>query len=89
MVFGRDLTQIPCFRDSALNGIYSGIAAVLITVMATSRPRLAADTGVYTFCIVTLGSFVVCRYKREQTKKMISAVEESRKEGLKDNMNEA
>ena len=80
MIRGRDFSQIPCFRDSCLHGIYGGLAALLITVMATSRPRLAADFGIGTFVLVTTGSFVFCRHQREKTEEIIKNITKAEEE---------
>ncbi|KAK0180633.1 hypothetical protein PV327_002996 [Microctonus hyperodae] len=63
IIFGRDVSKIPCFKYSWIYGITSGIGAGLLTFMFTSRPQLASHTMVGTICTVTLTYFGFCRYK--------------------------
>ncbi|XP_058820280.1 cytochrome c oxidase assembly protein COX20, mitochondrial [Topomyia yanbarensis] len=62
ILFGRDLSQIPCFRSSFLYGISVGIAGGLAAFMKTSRPQLSTHVGFGTFMGTTLCYFFVCRY---------------------------
>ncbi|XP_053953010.1 cytochrome c oxidase assembly protein COX20, mitochondrial [Anastrepha ludens] len=62
-VFGRDVSQIPCFRNSFLYGISGGIAVGLGTFLGTSRTRLSTHVGFSSFFIGTLGYWLVCRYQ--------------------------
>lgn len=63
IIFGRDVSKIPCFKHSWIYGISSGIGAGLLTFMFTSRPQLASHAMVGTICTVTLTYFGFCRYK--------------------------
>jgi len=36
MIFGRDVSKIPCFKESFLYGLLGGIGCGLVTFMATS-----------------------------------------------------
>ncbi|XP_043227551.1 cytochrome c oxidase assembly protein COX20, mitochondrial-like [Amphibalanus amphitrite] len=59
---GRQLSSIPCFRQTYLTGIGSGLAAGLTTFMMTSRPRTASHVAFGTFFTTTLGYWFYCRY---------------------------
>jgi len=59
---GRSLSSIPCFRQTYLYGIGSGLAGGLATFMFTSRPRTATHAGFGTFFTVTLSYWFYCRY---------------------------
>ncbi|XP_018336877.1 cytochrome c oxidase assembly protein COX20, mitochondrial [Agrilus planipennis] len=68
VIFGRDVTKIPCFRNSYLYGIYSGVAAGLVYFLFTSRPRIATRVGVGTFATVNMSYWFWCRYNYSKTK---------------------
>ncbi|XP_055540006.1 cytochrome c oxidase assembly protein COX20, mitochondrial [Wyeomyia smithii] len=63
MLFGRDLSQIPCFRSSFLYGISIGMATSFAAFMRTSRPQLSTHIGFGTFMGTTLCYWFTCRYK--------------------------
>lgn len=67
-LFGRDISHIPCFRNSYLYGIGAGFAGGLTTFFFTSRTRLATHVGVGCFAATTLVYWTQCRYKFSQTK---------------------
>ncbi|KAG4074881.1 hypothetical protein HA402_009306 [Bradysia odoriphaga] len=67
-IFGRDITQIPCFRNSFLYGISGGIATAFGTFMYTSRPRLGMHVGMGAFTLTTIFYWFNCRYKFSQDK---------------------
>ncbi|XP_058453371.1 cytochrome c oxidase assembly protein COX20, mitochondrial [Malaya genurostris] len=62
VLFGRDLSQIPCFRNSFLYGISFGVLGGFAAFMKTSRPQLSSHIGFGTFMGSTLCYFVACRY---------------------------
>ncbi|XP_068898691.1 cytochrome c oxidase assembly protein COX20, mitochondrial isoform X3 [Tenebrio molitor] len=68
MIFGRDVSKIPCFRNSILYGIYSGLGLGLAHFMFKSRPMAACNFAVYSFSGVTLIYWIQCRYKYSQMK---------------------
>ncbi|XP_014474275.1 PREDICTED: uncharacterized protein LOC106744217 isoform X2 [Dinoponera quadriceps] len=55
ILFGRDIRKVPCFKNSILFGIYSGLATGLATFMFTSRVKLASN--------VAMGSYQALRHK--------------------------
>lgn len=61
MLFGRDVSKIPCFRESFLYGIATGVGGGLVTFLKTSKPMLAQHVGVGTFTISTLVYWSYCR----------------------------
>lgn len=61
-IFGRDIAQIPCFRNSFLYGIGGGVGAGFLTFMGTSRPKLSSHTAFGTFFAVTFVYWFSCRY---------------------------
>ena len=61
-MFGRDVSQIPCFRNSFMYGIGGGVAIGIATFLGTSRTRLSTHVGFGTFFTGTLGYWLVCRY---------------------------
>ncbi|KAK2576946.1 hypothetical protein KPH14_005559 [Odynerus spinipes] len=64
ILFGKDISEIPCFKNSFLYGISGGIVGGLLTFLFTSRPRIAMHAGMATYVNVTLGYYVYCRYNR-------------------------
>lgn len=61
MIFGRDVAQIPCFRNSFLYGISGGIGVGVLAFLATSRSRLATNIGFATFFCGTIAYWFNCR----------------------------
>lgn len=74
MLFGRDIRTIPCFKYSMLYGIYSGLAAGLVTFMATSRPTLATKMAVGSWISVATVHMFYCRYTYTMQKYEINNV---------------
>lgn len=68
MVFGRDISLIPCFRSSFLYGIGSGLGGGFVSFMSTSKPKMSLHVMMATFTSVTLGYWFVCRYQFSKTK---------------------
>ncbi|XP_055375625.1 cytochrome c oxidase assembly protein COX20, mitochondrial [Condylostylus longicornis] len=62
IIFGRDVQQIPCFRNSFLYGISGGIGVGILTFLGTSRAKLATHVGFSTFFCSTLIYWFTCRY---------------------------
>ncbi|EDS42572.1 lethal 87Df [Culex quinquefasciatus] len=61
-LFGRDLSQMPCFRNSFLYGISLGMAVGFLAFMKTSRPQMSTHIGFGTFVGTTLCYWFPCRY---------------------------
>lgn len=66
VIFGRDISKIPCFRESFLYGIGTGIGFGLAAFVKTSKPMLAQHIGVGTFSLSTLLYWSYCRYRWSQ-----------------------
>ncbi|XP_011171868.1 cytochrome c oxidase assembly protein COX20, mitochondrial isoform X3 [Solenopsis invicta] len=62
MLFGRDIRKIPCFKQSMLSGIYSGLAAGLATFMFTSRVKLSTNVALGSYMGVVVAYWCYCRY---------------------------
>ncbi|KAL6431150.1 hypothetical protein ACFW04_007102 [Cataglyphis niger] len=62
MLFGRDISKIPCFKQSMLNGIYSGFATGLVTFMFTSRIKLSTNMALGSYMGVSVVYWCFCRY---------------------------
>ncbi|XP_077530248.1 cytochrome c oxidase assembly factor COX20 lethal (3) 87Df [Haemaphysalis longicornis] len=63
MFMGRNIEEIPCFRQVLITGILSGIGIGVGTFMLTSRPRRATDAAVYSFVGITMTYWFYCRYQ--------------------------
>ncbi len=65
--FGRRLSDIPCFRESYLTGILSGLSLGLGHFLFTSRVRRSCDLAVFSFGAITAVSWFYCRYDRSKS----------------------
>ncbi|KAI5635558.1 hypothetical protein NE865_11732 [Phthorimaea operculella] len=63
VIFGRDVSKIPCFRESFLYGIASGVGMGIGAFVKTSKPMLSQHVGFGTFCMSTLLYWSYCRYQ--------------------------
>ncbi|XP_037581098.1 cytochrome c oxidase assembly protein COX20, mitochondrial [Dermacentor silvarum] len=63
MFMGRNIEEIPCFRQVFITGILSGLGIGFGTFMLTSRPRRSADAAVYSFVGITMFYWFYCRYQ--------------------------
>ncbi|KYN37723.1 Protein FAM36A [Trachymyrmex septentrionalis] len=68
MLFGRDIRKIPCFKQSMLTGIYSGLTAGLVTFMFTSRGNLSANVALGSYMGVASIYWCYCRYNNTMEK---------------------
>ncbi|XP_013106970.1 cytochrome c oxidase assembly protein COX20, mitochondrial [Stomoxys calcitrans] len=62
-LFGRDVSQIPCFRSSFMYGISGGVGIGLLTFLATSRTKFSTHVGFGTFFCGTIAYWSWCRYQ--------------------------
>ncbi|XP_067627995.1 cytochrome c oxidase assembly protein COX20, mitochondrial [Eurosta solidaginis] len=62
-IFGHDVSQIPCFRNSFLYGIGGGMGMGVLTFLGTSRTRLSTHVAFGSFFFGTMGYWLVCRYQ--------------------------
>lgn len=63
MVFGTDVSEIPCFRNSFLYGITGGIGVGIATFALTSRVRRATSFGFWSYVAITSSYWCWCRYE--------------------------
>lgn len=68
MIFGKDVSKIPCFRNSFLYGILGGIGSGLVYFLFTSKVRVATNFGVASYAVITMSYWTQCRYKYSKTK---------------------
>lgn len=68
VIFGRDVSKIPCFRESFMYGIASGIGVGLASFIKTSKPLMSQHVGVGTFALTTLIYWSYCRYEWSRQK---------------------
>lgn len=61
MLFGRNVGEIPCFRESFLNGILGGTAIGIGTFMRTSKPRQACNMAMASYTLITMAYWTYCR----------------------------
>ncbi|XP_033101146.1 cytochrome c oxidase assembly protein COX20, mitochondrial-like [Anneissia japonica] len=60
--------KVPCMRTSLLYGVGGGVGTGLAYFLYSSRVKRASDLGVLSFCVITFGTFGVCRYSRAKKK---------------------
>ncbi|KAF4528373.1 hypothetical protein B566_EDAN016935 [Ephemera danica] len=63
MVFGRDVSTIPCFRSSLLYGMGTGAVSGLAYFMFTSKVRMATHVAYGSFFCTTFIYWTYCRYQ--------------------------
>ncbi|KDR17422.1 cytochrome c oxidase protein 20 homolog [Zootermopsis nevadensis] len=68
IIFGRDVSTIPCFRNSFLYGIESGFVGGLTYFLFTSNTRVATHVGFTSFVIVTMSYWFHCRWQWSKEK---------------------
>jgi cytochrome c oxidase assembly protein subunit 20 len=68
MLFGRDVSQIPCFRNSFLYGILSGFGTGVATFAFTSNIPKATSFGFYSYVAITAVYYFQCNYQYSKTK---------------------
>ncbi|XP_067009801.2 cytochrome c oxidase assembly protein COX20, mitochondrial [Anabrus simplex] len=61
--FGRDVSQIPCFRNTFLYSISGGIATGLTYFLFTSRVGMASHVGFGSFVGISFTYWFFCRYQ--------------------------
>ncbi|KAK8398074.1 hypothetical protein O3P69_003770 [Scylla paramamosain] len=61
-LMGRNMSQMPCFRETFLYSVSSGLAAGFLHFMLTSRVQRSAHLAMATYGCVTLGYWSYCRY---------------------------
>uniref|UniRef100_A0A069DP40 Cytochrome c oxidase assembly protein COX20, mitochondrial n=1 Tax=Panstrongylus megistus TaxID=65343 RepID=A0A069DP40_9HEMI len=72
----KNISEIPCFRNSYLYGISSGIAAGIIYFMFTSKIRISSHIAVTVFAATTLTYWTYCRYKWETDENTVGMMKE-------------
>lgn len=62
-LFGRELSKIPCFRESFLYGIGTGVGVGIASFMKTSKPMLSQHIGFGAFSVSTMVYWSYCRWQ--------------------------
>lgn len=68
IIFGRDVSEIPCFRNSFLYGISGGFIGGMAYFLYTSKIKHACHTAMSSFSIITLSYWFYCRYEYSKKK---------------------
>ncbi|CAG9760630.1 unnamed protein product [Ceutorhynchus assimilis] len=85
MIYGRDVSKIPCFRNSFLYGTLGGLGFGLAHFMFTSRVAKSVNYSVYSFSMFTVSYWMYCRYNFSKTKfEMLRTQEALRAKALKE-----
>jgi len=74
MFLGKDVSKIPCFRDSYLYGIIGGFTMGIGYFLFTSRTSRATHVGAGSFVLITTGFWAFCRYNYSVTEKQIESL---------------
>ncbi|KAL0831373.1 hypothetical protein ABMA28_002198 [Loxostege sticticalis] len=80
---GRDLSKIPCFRESFLYGIATGVGVGLATFLKTSKPMRSQHIGFGTFTMSTLIYWSYCRYQWSKQRFDAQLLQEALKDKIK------
>ncbi|XP_028162050.1 cytochrome c oxidase assembly protein COX20, mitochondrial [Ostrinia nubilalis] len=83
MFMGRDLSKIPCFRESFLYGIASGVGVGLAAFLKTSKPMMSQHIGFGTFTVSTLVYWAYCRYQWSRQRFDAQLLQEALKDKIK------
>ncbi|XP_047474720.1 cytochrome c oxidase assembly protein COX20, mitochondrial-like [Penaeus chinensis] len=67
-LMGRNLSEVPCFRETFLYSITSGLGSGLVNFMLTSRVQRSVQVGLGVYTCMTLGYWSYCRYNYSQQK---------------------
>ncbi|KAJ8955148.1 hypothetical protein NQ318_009041 [Aromia moschata] len=67
-LFGRDISKIPCFRNSLLYGIGGGLCFGLARFMITSQTLRSVNFAVYSFSFITMAYWIQCRFNYSKSK---------------------
>ncbi|ORZ38250.1 hypothetical protein BCR44DRAFT_34060 [Catenaria anguillulae PL171] len=62
----KNIGQVPCARNSFLYGIGSGVGAGALRFAFKGHVLSASNWAVATFCLVSAGSWEVCRYQMKK-----------------------
>ncbi|KAL4716381.1 hypothetical protein ACJJTC_006743 [Scirpophaga incertulas] len=83
IIFGRDVSKIPCFRESYVNGIATGLGVGLATFLKTSKPMLSQHIGFGTFVITTMVYWSYCRYQWSKQRFNAQLLQEALKDKIR------
>ncbi|KAI0304460.1 hypothetical protein B0F90DRAFT_1625812, partial [Multifurca ochricompacta] len=67
--------EIPCARNSLLNGIASGVGVGII-LMGGAGPFAASNWAVGTFVLVSLGTWTICQRNIQEERRRVQTVVE-------------
>ncbi|PSN57237.1 hypothetical protein C0J52_05005, partial [Blattella germanica] len=68
VVLNRDITGIPCFRNSFLYGLGGGFVGGLACFLFTSNVKWSSHAGVSSFVLITMSYWFHCRWQWSKTK---------------------
>ncbi|XP_025104148.1 cytochrome c oxidase assembly protein COX20, mitochondrial-like [Pomacea canaliculata] len=78
--FSIEPSKIPCFRRSFLTGIGGGLGIGVGSFLITSNVRRSTNIGVGSYALITMGTWLYCRYtfakekiRQRQIKKVIQS----------------
>ncbi|GAU97491.1 hypothetical protein RvY_08775 [Ramazzottius varieornatus] len=63
-LFGKSISDIPCFREAFLYGIVGGLGVGIASFLFTSRVGRSLDFTVYSYAAITAGTWCYCRYEK-------------------------
>lgn len=68
MLFGRDVSKIPCFRNTLLYGISGGLGMGLGYFLFTSKVHSSCNFAVLSYFLIATGYWIHCRYEYSKAK---------------------
>ncbi|XP_069936472.1 cytochrome c oxidase assembly protein COX20, mitochondrial isoform X1 [Cherax quadricarinatus] len=79
MFMNREISKMPCFRETFLYSISSGLAVGLIHFMLTSKVQRSSHLAFGTYGCVTLAYWSYCRYNFSKQKFHMSKIQSAMK----------
>jgi len=76
VIFGKDLSAVPCWRNSWLYGISGGLGSGLVYFLFTSKIRAATNVGFTSIMAITGAYWCVCRYQYEKQARELEKLRE-------------
>ena len=80
VIFGKDLSKVPCFRTSFLYSIASGVGGGLTYFLFTSNTKKSFHASFATYAVAWIGVYTYCMHNYASEKLKIKLINERIKE---------
>lgn len=85
---GKNLNEIPCFRNSLLYGISSGLVGGFGTFLLTSRGARALNVGFGSYLGVTWFYWAYCRFNYNKVDRELKEIQRALRDKVDDTTND-